>query len=306
MRNQILILFLVGGVIFGQNVQVTSNQPITNINQGKFFYPQVSPSGEHILLTSENHDGIWMYNTINGKIDKIVDASGAGYEPMISTDGEEIVYRESEYINNRKYSSLHKYNIKTQSTELIEQRARNVSTPLEKTSNTITYVVEKELIEKNVSKNLQKNENSQTLVTIENSDLVIYSKGERKVYTPLGKGNYLWPSISPDGTKLLFTFAGKGSFVADFEGNIITELSNAHYPNWSNDSKWIVYMKDFDDGYVITSSEIHVVSVDGTIDVKLTETENIHEMYPSWSPVANEIVYNTTDGIIYKLKLKID
>ena len=40
--------------------------------------------------------------------------------------------------------------------------------------------------------------------------------------------------------------------------------------------------------------------------LSLTNTDDINEMYPKWSPVDDEIVYNTTDGIIYKLKLKID
>ena len=45
---------------------------------------------------------------------------------------------------------------------------------------------------------------------------------------------------------------------------------------------------------------------DGVTKVKLTNTDKIKEMYPRWSSVDNEIVYNTTDGVIYKLKLKID
>ena len=302
-----MLLILVSGVVFGQNIQVLSNQPITRIEQGEFYYPQANPSGENILFTTENYSGIWLYSNINGSLKKVVEADGSGYEPRFSGDGEQIVYRKNEYLKNLKYSTLQKVDLNTMKNETIENRARSITYPLNKTSDLLSYVVDKQLQVKNISNDLLKSEVLvSNVVTIENSDMVLYSNEGRIVYTPLGKGNYLWPSISPDGTKLHFTFAGKGTFITDFNGNIISELGNAHYPNWSNDGKWIVYMEDYDDGYNVTDSEIFIVSVVGTIKVNLTNSDDINEMYPRWSPKEDEIVYNTTDGIIYKLKLKID
>ena len=307
MKKYLLFALFIYGVIFGQNVQVISNQPITRVEQGKFFYPQVSPTGENIIFTSENYDGIWIYNNSNGKIEKIVETGGAGYEPKFSANGYQIVYRENEFINNLKYSSIHKIDLQSKNDEILENKTRNLTPPLESTTKAAAYVIDEKLVIKNISGDLQKIDNSdERVVTIENSDMVIYLNGERIVYTPLGDGNYLWPSISPSGTKLLFTLAGKGTYITDFDGNTISELGNAHYPSWSNDGKWIVYMEDHDDGYIVTASEIFVVSVDGATKVQLTNSDKINEMYPRWSPVDNEIVYNTTDGVIYKLKLKID
>lgn len=307
MNKYIFLVFFVYGLAFGQNIQVISNQPITQVEQGKFFYPQVSPTGDNILFTSERFNGIWLYNNSNGKIEKIVEAEGAGYEPKYSDNGNQIVYRKNEFINSLKYSSIHKIDLNTKNVETLENKTRNLTPPLESRTKSVAYVVDKKLVTKNISNNLQKIDISdEHAVTIENSKMIIYSNGERVVYTPLGEGNYLWPSISHDGTMLLFTFAGKGTFITDFDGNIISELEFAHYPSWSNDDKWIVFMEDHDDGYKVITSEIFVASVDGVTKVKLTNTDKIKEMYPKWSSVDNEIVYNTTDGVIYKLKLKID
>ncbi len=307
MKKYIYLLLFAASIIYGQNIEVISNEPITKIEQGKFFYPQVSPTGKSIIFSSENYDGIWQYNTSNGKLEKIIDAPGSGYQPKFSLDGNRIIYRENEFVNNLKYSSIHEYNILTKSDELLQTKARNVTPPLERPKEAIAFVVDKNLVIKNVTNTLQKTDfSNERIVTIENTQMILYQNGRRSVYEPLEDGNYLWPSVSPDGRMLLFTVAGVGTFVSDFDGNIISEISYAHYPKWSRDGKWIVYMEDYDDGYKVTASDIHIVSVDGTIDVKLTDTKDVFEMYPSWSPVADEIVYNTTDGVIYKLKLKID
>lgn len=307
MKKYIFLVLFVSGVVFGQNVQVISNEPVTKIEQGKFFYPQVSPTGESIIFSSENYDGIWQYTIANGKIEKIIDSPGAGYEPKFTSDGSQIIYRKNKYIHNLKYSSIHKFDLLTKADEILQTKARNVTPPLERPKEAVAFVVDKSLVIKNIPNKLQKTDfSNERIVTIENTQMIVYQNGKRNIYTPLEDGSYLWPSVSPDGTKLLFTVAGVGTFVTDFDGNIISEIGYAHYPKWSKDGKWIVYMEDYDDGYKVTSSELHVVSVDGTIDVELTDTPNINEMYPSWSPVANEIVYNTTDGVIYKLKLKID
>ncbi len=303
----LILMFFVLIPLLGQNVKVISNEPITSKEQGTFYYPQVSPTGEAILFTSENYNDIWMLNYKNGMIEKIVDGDGTGYEPMFSENGEVIVYRESEYINNRKYSELRKYNILSKTSELIEQKTRDLSPPLSGVSNTASYTINKKIVIKTVSDDLKKRDSSdEVLVTIENSDLVLYENGERRVFNPLGEGNYIWPSISPDGTKLLFTFAGKGSYVTDLEGNIITEFGYSHYPSWSKDGKWIVYMEDRDDGVQVTSSDIYVVSVDGSVKVNITKNDSEIEMYPRWSSSSNDIVYNTIDGVIYKLTLKVD
>lgn len=307
MNKYIFLVFFIYGLTFGQNIQVISNQSITQVEQGIFYYPQVSPTGENILFTSENYDGIWIYNNSIGKIEKIVEAEGAGYEPKFSADGNQIIYRKNDFINNLKYSSINKIDINSKNVETLENKTRNLTPPLENRTKSVAYVVDKKLVTKNISNNLQKTDiGDERVVTIENSKMIIYTNGERIVYAPLGEGNYLWPSISHDGTRLLFTFAGKGTFVTDFDGNIISELGFAHYPSWSNDDKWIVYMEDHDDGYKVTTSEIFVVSVDGVTKTQLTNTDKVKEMYPRWSSVDNEIVYNTTDGVIYKLKLKID
>jgi Tol biopolymer transport system component len=141
---------------------------------------------------------------------------------------------------------------------------------------------------------------------IENSDLVIYKNGNRTVLNPLGDGNYLWASVSPNNNKLLFTLAGKGTYVTDVNGNVLHHIESAHYPKWSPNGDWLVYMKDYDDGYTIIESDLFVYSLKSETEFKISDTKEIHEMYPVWSKSNDAIYCNTTDGIIYKIELKFN
>ena len=65
-------------------------------------------------------------------------------------------------------------------------------------------------------------------------------------------------------------------------------------------------MRDYDDGEQIIESDLFVSTIDGKSEFKITETKDIHEMYPVWSKSENAVYYNSTVGIIYKIELKFN
>jgi len=307
MTKYVLIFFLATNILFSQNVKVISNEPVTSSEEGVFFFPKISPDGTSIIFTNEAYHGLWLYNSGTEKISKLNDHRGSGYDPNFSIDGSEVIFRKDEFINRKKYSSIIVQDITTKSERFIEENKRDLIPVKVLPSNQIVYLKEKEIIKAPVNEQLNKNQNlNEPFVFVENSKLVLSKDGNYTVLDPLGDGHYLWPSISPDGTKILFTLAGKGTYIIDLEGNLLLNIGYAHYPGWSNDGKWIVFMEDYDDGYQVTNSDIFVISAEGGDRINLTDGNDKLEMYPKWSPVSNEIVYHTADGIIYKMKLQID
>jgi Tol biopolymer transport system component len=172
----------------------------------------------------------------------------------------------------------------------------------------MSYLKNSELISIDIS-NQKLNKNAiiepGPVVTTEKGNLVIHQDGEKRILKPLGEGHYIWPSLSPDKKRLLFTKSGDGTYISDLNGNIEVSLGYANAPQWSPDGRWVSYMDDKDDGHQYLSSEIYITSIDGETRYQLTESKSI-DMFPSWSPDGTKIAFHTTRSEIYLIHLKFD
>ncbi len=306
MKKFLLFILIFVTVSFAQEVTVVGVEAVTTLEQGAFYYPVVNNDDSKIIFSSENYRGLWLLDNNSGEIRKINDYYNAGYEPKF-TETNNIIHRKDNFKNNRRFISIYEYNIFERREIAIKNELRDIAQIKIVNGKEINYSLNKELIEINGDNKLSKiASNYLPEVMIENSDLVLYKNGERKVINPKGEGNYLWASVSPNGNELLFTFAGKGSFITDLTGEVISELGYAHYPQWSNDGKWILYMKDYDDGEKVIESDLFVYSTASGSEYKITDTKNAHEMYPVWTKSNNNVYCNSTDGIIYKIELKFN
>ncbi len=304
MKRLAVILLAFGFTMYGQVKKV---EKLIDAEDGRFYYAKFSPNGKDILLTSENYKGLWLYETESKQLLNITDEEGAGYEPAFTEKGETVVYRTSYFKNMMRYSSLKMKKLKEAKTEVLEKEARDVLPPISLGDGAILYKKGNQFKLKESARRLNKGTKANDVaVYIEEQKIVLYNNGTEKILAPLGEGNYIWPSVSPDKEYILFTFPGKGTYICDLTGKIISSLGEANAPEWSNDGKWIVCMKDMDDGHVVTSSDIFVKSFDGKIEYKLTDTKDAHEMYPVWSPVEQRVIYNTTNGSIYQIELDIE
>ena len=305
----IIFILLTNSFIIGQSISVINVEELTNPNMGEFYFPKFSNDNNKVFFTQANYKGIYFFNYKDNSITKLTDDDGAGYEFVIDPNNNSIYYRTDKYINGRKYSSIKACNLQTLIVKVLEADKRDVSTPKLSGGGNVFYTVQKYLRifeSKSLKKKSIKLTSTSVIVQIENSKIVLYQGERKKILAPLGSGNYIWPSLSPDKTKLLFTFAGKGTYISDLNGKILVKLGYANYPRWSPDGKWISYMVDKDNGLNVISSEIYAVSADGNLKFKLTDTNDIYEMYPEWSSDGSEIAVNTYDGRILLLKLKIE
>lgn len=121
---------------------------------------------------------------------------------------------------------------------------------------------------------------------------------------PVGDFFYIWVSVSPDGSRLLFTAAGKGTFVTDLEGNIIKELGYLNAPTWMNNN-WVLGMNDQDDGHKITSSDIIAVHLPSESRKNLTGGSDEIALDPKASISADRIVFQNGVGDVFIMKIRI-
>jgi len=306
MKKFLLFIFIFSGVLTAQKVTVTKIKQITTPEQGKFYHPVGNYDDTKILFSSDNYKGLWIFDNITGKISKINDYISAGYNADFTKDGE-VISRNDNFLNNRRFISVMKYNPVTKTETTLVENLRGVSEIKLIRGEAVAYSKEKQVVTEFMNNKLNKIDVDKIpILLVENSNLVLYKGGKRKVLNPLGEGNYIWASVSPNGSRLLFTLVGVGSFVTDLNGTVLTELGYAHFPQWSKDGNWITFMKDYDDGEKVIDSELYVASADGKTIVNITNTKDVYEMYPQWSKIGNAIYCNSTEGIIYKIELKFN
>jgi Tol biopolymer transport system component len=306
--NIFLLLFFVyiSIIIEAQNIKVISAQQITNKNEGIFYFPKFSPDGKKVFFTSANFIGIYYYDITHGLLKKLNNSYGSGYGFSFSPDSKRIYYREDKFKGNKKISSIVVQDISTKKIIYLEKDKTGLSVPIVTSAGDCFYTESGKVnILSTLNKTLPKSliKKMEPVVYIENENLMIFINGEKKILDPLGSGSYLWPSLSPDKKKILFTFAGDASYICDLNGKVLLNLGWANAPEWSPDGKWITYMDDRSDGYNFKSSDIMAMLADGKGKSELTPENEIIKLYPEWSPSGDKIVYHSLDGIIYLLKL---
>ena len=302
--KKLLILFLLfGKIAIAQNVTVLTNKKILT-SDSEYCFPHMSPDGNKIAYTTQNYSGLYVLDIQTKKIANITDEQGAGYNPVFSNDGSEIFYRWNSFDEMKKYSSIYSKKFHDNSETVYEKRKRKVSVP-RITNNKLVYTVGNESKKIQTSETNKAFQNPDIWICIEKQKIVVYKNNEKIILIPKGEGSYIWPQLSPDRTKILFTFIGHGTYISDLSGNIISDLGYLNASKWLSNS-WVVGMKDFDDGHVVTSSEIYAVSADGQNSIQLTQKDNTIKMYPDCSPENSKIVYHTLGGDIYLMTVKFN
>lgn len=306
MKKVLLILFITIASVFAQNVTVIEDIALTTSKEGAFYYPAINPDGTSLLFSSESYKGLWSKNLSTGKIVKITDANGAGYEPGFSSVSKEILFREDKFIKGKRFTSLFSYDIAAKKSVVLEEGIRDLKICRDNSNAFKNYVKGTEVRTTLKQGMLQKTSVPERVVFIQDSKIVLSENNAAKIFQSLGEGNYVWPSLSPDKTKLLFTFVGKGTYVSNLDGTILNIVGYANYPSWSPDGNWILFMKDLDDGEKIISSDIYIANIKTGKYFNLTLQRDNIAIYPKWGVTNSEIFYNTLNGQIRKIKLKYE
>ncbi len=144
---------------------------------------------------------------------------------------------------------------------------------------------------------------SDMYVTNEDLKLVLYKDGTRTELYPHGKDvNYIWSSISPDGTKILFN-TRKGTAVCDLNGKELYYLGHNTFPTWYGND-YVVATTEENDGYQYTAGAVVLLSLDGQLRQVLTDKAEI-AMDPSVSYETGQIVYGDLEGNIRLMQISL-
>lgn len=299
-KHQMLSMLALIAVITvtAQKIEVQSVTQIESTSAGGYYYPNFSPSGEYLLTTTVDYTGLKQYDLNSQSFSTINQDAGAGYKPQISEDGQTILSRKTSFVENRRMNTLQSYSLVTTKQQQLIAPTRDQITP-QFSVNKPTYIKGNKLLRPNVTTTELK-----TVVTIENQKMVLYNTKGRKELTPNGADlSYYWPAISPDGQKIVYTVARKGTFVCRIDGTQVKSLGKLNAPKWI-DNTWVVGMDDKDDGHEVISSSLIAITVDGKSRQELAVPVGVLPMYPAISKDGKRIAFNTPKGVLYLLQIQ--
>lgn len=303
MKKLCLFLLVFPTLAYSQEISVRRTEQITKASAGELVISGVSPDGRHMLASSLDFRGLKIIDLKKKRIMEVTSDAGAGYEPVFSPDGDKIYFRSDEYRNLRKYSSLHEYTRSTGKTSLVEPPTRGLGSPAI-SGGKVIYLADGRQKARITGKDGSQKGGADLFVMLEDLVPVLYSNGIRKELKPNGEGNYIWASLSPDRTKLVYNFRGTSTFVSDTSGRILADLGRLDAPGWIN-NYLIAGMNDEDDGTRVLRSDICCYSLKTNKLYNLTSTENAIEMYPRPVPGKSCIAFQTLTGELFLMHFKI-
>lgn len=286
MKKIVLIALLLANShsVFSQKMEKMKRVDV----DGFYTNPVVSPDGKFALVTGHHFRGTYILNLKTNEITQISDKEGSGYGYSWDHNNEMVYFKQKEANEFFSDSKVYSYSLKTRVTALMPEIDSNmVSSYHGKEKNATSQIV--------VYTNM-------TTLKIEAKDLI----SKRSWVITSEEGQYYNALLSPDGKKVA-VHKGADIFVYDTYGNgkgqkIGTGLATS----WSADSQNLLgFLDTSEDGHNVTNSEIYLFNLKTLKAKKISNTEVLLEMFPSFMG-ANKILFtDDKTGAIYTANLKM-
>lgn len=256
----------------------------------------ISSDGSFVVFSELTQKGLKKLDLNNSKT-SVISTKADGFGVRIN--GDDVIYREmTTDANHLRWTTVKTKNLKTQREQTLVEKSRDVHA-LSLRGGKALVVEGKQLKSKSLVASATAPD---VAVSIVDGQLCVSQNGSTRVISPQGTRNasYLWPELSPDGKHICYYHSDTGTYVCDLNGKVVASLGYLHAAKWLNNST-VVAMRDRDNGYVITSSEIVAKNISNLREQVLTP-KGVVATYPTAS--AKRISFVTPKGELYLINLK--
>ena len=292
-RNFLLILFAVLCAMSAGAVGVKSGSERVLVDSCGFF-PQLSPDGKYVLYSPTDAGELLLKDLGTGTVTTIASKDYPGFDAIFGQDGKVYYITQQRKKHNLVYRTGHCYDPATGIDKVVLKGQHGQVQALRAGGGVVIN---------GEHKYYRSSPEAGDYVYTRGDMLYIVDKtGNTRTLQPIRDSNgYLWASLSPDGTRVMFQAASHGLIVCDLGGRVIADLGEFLMPCWYNND-YIIAMSN--SGNVrLTGSRIWLLAVDGSVYKPLTPTEE-RAVQPM---VANgKVVYTIQyEGTVKQLELDL-
>lgn len=258
----------------------------------------ISPDGKSVVMSALTSSALNRVDLTSGKVTTVT-TNGSVYNLQFTADSRNIVYRQTTTDSHHlRYTSVISADLTTGKNKTLVKPTRNLNGVVVEGRNVMT-VNNKKLSVANLdgAKAVKA-----PVASIYYGQLMVTANGKTTAINPNGKAgrSYLWPSVSPDGTKVVYYLSGDGCYVCNLNGSNAKRLGEIRAPRWYGNDM-VIGMRDADNGVQVTSSSIVAANLSGT-EQTLT-TGDVIAMYPTASANGEKIAFSTPAGGLYIINI---
>lgn len=286
MKRKLFILIALASshFIFSQKIEKMNRVDV----DGFYTNPVVSPNGNLALVTGHHFKGVYVLNLKTNEIIQISDKEGSGYGYSWDNNNEMVYFKQKEAKEYFSDSKVYSYSLETKTTTLrtdidINMLASYHGMDEKATSQIVVYT-------------------NQTTLKIEAKDLI----SKRTWVITSEDGQYYNALLSPDGKKVA-VHKGADIYIYEVNGNGKgVKIGTGIATSWSADSQYVIgFLDTSEDGHNVTNSELYLFDVKSNTSKKISNTEVLLEMFPSFMGKNKVLFTDDKTGAIYTATLKM-
>ena len=279
-----------------QDVKIVRHEQLLKGIESQCYNPVLSPDGQKVLFTQSDYEGLNVYDIADDVVTPLASDRLAGFSPAFSKDGKSVYFLSQTRENMLVYREMKSVNLDGTGMSTVMGKSRGMLHPVAVDGGVVTV--------SDNGRKLKEKSNGGTYAYSAGKKIVVVKNGIEKKIAPVPtKYTYIWESLSPDGTKILFYAGGKGAYICDLDGNLVAELGKYTSPAWCGND-YVVAVNATHDGHQYETSQVVLLKADGSYKKELTTPVSM-SMHPTASASGDRITYNTIDGRLFLMELKI-